>query len=145
MQNDMSYNTEKIIVKNEDNGKEEYVKLFYSTITDNVGITCGEQDVFLTEDQFKALAYLMRRCFYTRDMLEKENRELKDFAKAIHSFMKDKKIYMEKGTFCGYRLGSPAVCSTACLECDSYLGVIDECGVICRQTLYGVKVKSEIR
>ncbi len=67
----MSYNTEKIIVKNDDNGKEEDVKLFYSTITDNVGITCGEQNVFLTEDQFKALAYLMRRCFYTRDMLDK--------------------------------------------------------------------------
>lgn len=59
----MSYNTEKIIVKNDDNGKKEEVQLFYSTITDNVGITCGEQDVFLTEDQFKALAYLMRRCF----------------------------------------------------------------------------------
>ena len=79
------------------------------------------------------------------DELEKENRELKDFAKAIHSFMKDKKIYMEKGTFCGYMQGSPAVCSSACLECDSCLGVIDECGVICRQTLYGVKVKSAIR
>lgn len=65
----MSYNTEKIIVKNEDTGKEEDVKLFYSTITDNVGITCGEQEVFLTQDQFKALAYLMERCFYTRDML----------------------------------------------------------------------------
>ena len=79
------------------------------------------------------------------DMLEKENRELKGFAKAIHSFMKDKKIYMEKGTFCGYMQGSPAVCSSACLECDSCLGVIDECGVICRQVLYGVKVKSAIR
>lgn len=67
----MSYNTEKIIVKNEDTGKEEDVKLFYSTITDNVGITCGEQEVFLTQDQFKALAYLMRRIFYTRDMLKK--------------------------------------------------------------------------
>ena len=65
----MSYNTEKIIVKNEDTGKEEDVKLFYSTITDNVGITCGEQEVFLTRGQFEALAYLMRRCFYTRDML----------------------------------------------------------------------------
>lgn len=65
----MSYNTEKIIVKNEDAGKDEDVKLFYSTITDNVGITCGDQEVFLTQDQFKALAYLMRRCFYTRDML----------------------------------------------------------------------------
>lgn len=67
----MSFNTEKIIVKNEDTGKDEDVKLFYSTITDNVGITCGEQNVFLTQDQFEALAYLMRRCFYTRDMLEK--------------------------------------------------------------------------
>mgnify|MGYP004516044791 FL=1 len=66
----MSYNTEKIIVKNEDTGKEEDVKLFYSTITDNVGITCGEQEVFLTRGQFEALAYLMRRCFYTRDILD---------------------------------------------------------------------------
>ena len=65
----MSYNTEKIIVKNEDTEKEEDVKLYYSTIADNVGITCGEQEVFLTQDQFKALAYLMERCFYTRDML----------------------------------------------------------------------------
>ena len=79
------------------------------------------------------------------DMLENENRKLKDFEKAIYSFMKDKKIYMEKGTLCGYIQGSPAVCSSACLECDSCLGVIDECGVICRQTLYGVKVKSAIR
>lgn len=53
----------------EDTEKEEDVKLFYSTITDNVGITCGEREVFLTQDQFKALAYLMERCFYTRDML----------------------------------------------------------------------------
>lgn len=76
------------------------------------------------------------------DKLEKENKELKGFAKVIHSFMKDKKIYMEKGTSCGYIQGSPAVCSTACLECDSCLGVIEECGVICRQVLYGVKVSS---
>lgn len=66
----MSYNTEKIIVKNEDTGKEEDVKFFYSTITDNVGITCGEQEVFLTRGQFEALAYLMRRSFYTRDLLD---------------------------------------------------------------------------
>lgn len=66
----MSYNTEKIIVKNEETEKEEDVKLFYSTITDNVGITCGEQRVYPTQYQFKALAYLMHRCFYTRDMLD---------------------------------------------------------------------------
>ncbi len=66
----MSYNTTKITVFNEDKEKEEDVNLFYSTITDNVGITCGEQEVFLTRGQFEALAYLMRRCFYTRDMLD---------------------------------------------------------------------------
>lgn len=65
----MSFNTTKITVFNEDKEKDEDVKLFYSTITDNVGITCGEQKVYLTLDQFKALAYLMERCFYTRDML----------------------------------------------------------------------------
>lgn len=76
------------------------------------------------------------------DKLERENEDLKSFAKAIRSFMKDKKIYMEKGTSCGYMQGSPDVCSTACLECDSCLGVIEGCGVICRQVLYGVKVCS---
>ena len=97
------------------------------------------------EDPARLLLDNMQKMRDHCDMLEKENRELKDFAKAIHSFMKDKKIYMEKGTVCGYMQGSPAVCSSACLECDSCLGVIDECGVICRQTLYGVKVKSVIR
>ena len=79
------------------------------------------------------------------DYLKKKNEELERFAKAIHSFVKDKKIYMEKGTFCGYMQGSPAVCSSDCLECDSCLGVIDDCGVICRQVLYSAKVKSAIQ
>ena len=97
------------------------------------------------EDPARLLLGNMQKMRDHCDMLEKENRKLKDFAKAFHSFMKDKKIYMEKGTSCGYKQGNPPVCSTACLECDSCLGVIDECGVICRQVLYGVKVKSAIR
>ena len=97
------------------------------------------------EDPARLLLVNMQKMRDHCDKLEKENRELERFSKAIHSFMKDKKIYMEKGTFCGYMQGSPAVCSTACLECDSCLGVIDECGVICRQVLYGVKVKSAIQ
>lgn len=76
------------------------------------------------------------------DKLERENAVLKRFAKAILSFVKEKKIYMEKGTSCGFVQGYPAVCSTACLECDSCLGVIDGLGVICRQVLYGVKTCS---
>ena len=66
----MSYNTTKIIVFNDEKAKDEDVKLFYSTITDNVGITCGEKYVFLTRNQFEALAYLMRQCFYTSNMLD---------------------------------------------------------------------------
>ena len=94
------------------------------------------------EDPSRQTLYDMLKMRVHCYKLEKENKELKGFAKVIHSFMKDKKIYMEKGTSCGYIQGSPAVCSTACLECDSCLGVIEECGVICRQMLYGVKVSS---
>lgn len=79
------------------------------------------------------------------DKLERENEDLKRFAKAIHSFLKEKKIYMEKGTSCGFIQGHHAVCSTACLECDSCLGVIDGLGVICRQVFYGVKTGSAKR
>ena len=94
------------------------------------------------EDPAKLLLDNMQKMRDHCDKLEKENRELKDFAKAIHSFMKDKQIYMEKGMVCGYRQGPLAVYSSACLKCDSCLGVIDECGVICRQMLYGVNVKT---
>lgn len=93
----MSYNTKKIIVKNEDTGKDEDVKLFYSTITDNVGITCGDQEVFLTRDQFEALAYLMRRCFYTRDILD-EAQNILDKEKCpytVYSSHDEKKWEME--------------------------------------------------
>ena len=74
------------------------------------------------------------------DKLEKENRELERFAKAIHSFVKDKKLYMAKGTLCGYMQGSHAVCSTACLECKSCLGVIEGLGVICANKLVEARV-----
>ena len=65
--------------------------------------------------------------------LEVENRELKRFAKTMHEFVKDKNIYMRKGTYCEYKQGKPPVCSTACLECGSCLGVIEGHGVICEK------------
>ena len=74
------------------------------------------------------------------DKLERMNGELKRFAKAIHSFVKDKNLYMEKGVSCGYKQGHPSVSSTACLECDSCLGIIEGCGVICQQVLLGLKI-----
>lgn len=66
----MGHMTEKITIFNSDSEKEEDVKLYYSTVTDNVGFTCGKENIFLNLDQFRALAYLMRRCFLTRDILD---------------------------------------------------------------------------
>ena len=74
------------------------------------------------------------------DKLEKENRELERFAKAIHSFVKDKKLYMAKGANCQYYKDGPHVCSTFCLECKSCLGVIDCVGVICANKLVEARV-----
>lgn len=65
------------------------------------------------------------------DELERENKELKRFAKAIHAFVKDKNFYMKKATTCPYCQCRPNVCSTFCLECDSCLDVIEDLGVIC--------------
>lgn len=75
------------------------------------------------------------------DKLEKENRELKVFAKAIHSFVKDKKLYMAKGANCPYYQDGPHVCSTFCLECKSCLGIIEGLGVICEKKFADAKVR----
>ena len=74
------------------------------------------------------------------DKLEKENRELKGFEKAIHSFVKDKKLYMAKGANCQYYKDGPHVCSTFCLECKLCLGVIEGLGVICANNLLEARV-----
>ena len=74
------------------------------------------------------------------DKLEVENRELERFAKAIHSFVKDKKLYMANGANCPYYQDGPHVYSTFCLECKSCLGVIDGVGVICANKLLEARV-----
>ena len=79
------------------------------------------------------------RCY----KLEVENRELKRFAKAMHTFVKNNSIYMRKGTSCIYKQYNPAVCSTPCLECDSCLGIIEGHGVICEKRLMGASVATQ--
>ena len=74
---------------------------------------------------------MRERCNY----LERINKELERYAKAIHTFVKEKKLYMRKGTSCIYKQGNPAVCSTQCLECVSCMGVIEGVGVICEKRL----------
>ena len=92
------------------------------------------------EDPAKLLLGNMQKMRDHCDELEKENRELKGFAKAIHSFVKDKKLYMEKGANCQYYKDGPHVCSTFCLECKSCLGVIEGLGVICANKLIEARV-----
>ena len=92
------------------------------------------------KDPAKRLLGNMQKMRDHCDKLEKENRELKDFAKAIHSFMKDKQIYIEKGANCQYYKDGPHVCSTFCLECKSCLGVIEGLGVICANKLVEARV-----
>ena len=74
------------------------------------------------------------------DKLEKENRELERFAKAIHSFVKDKKLYMANGANCPYYQDGPHVYSTFCLECKSCLDIIEGLGVICANKLVEARV-----
>ena len=92
------------------------------------------------EDPAKLLLGNMQKMRYHCDKLEKENRELKGFAKAIHSFVKDKKLYMEKLANCQYYKDGHYVCSTFCLECKSCLGVIEGLGVICANKLVEARV-----
>ena len=92
------------------------------------------------EDPAKMLLDNMQKMRDHCDKLEVENRELKGFAKAIHSFVKDKKLYMEKGANCQYYKDGPYVCSTFCLECKSCLGVIEGLGVICANNLVEARV-----
>ena len=87
------------------------------------------------EDPAKLLLDNMQKMRDHCDKLERENRELKRFAKTMHEFVKDKNIYMRKGTYCEYKQGKPPVCSTACLECNSCLSVIKGHGVICEKRL----------
>ena len=87
------------------------------------------------EDPARLLLVNMQKMRDHCDKLEKENRELERFAKAMNEFVIDKNLYMEKGTSCGYTQGYNTVCSTYCLECSSCLGVLEGYGVICRKRL----------
>ena len=66
---------------------------------------------------------------------EGRNIELWHIASVFCTFVKDKNLYMKKGTSCGYTHGYNTVCSTYCLECRSCVGVIEGLGVICEKRL----------
>ena len=92
------------------------------------------------EDPARLLLGNMQKMRDHCDKLEIENRELERFAKAIHSFVKDKKLYLANGANCPYYKNSPHVYSTFCLECKSRLGIIEGLGVICANNLLEARV-----
>ena len=92
------------------------------------------------EDPAKLLLGNMQKMRDHCDELERENKELERFAKAIHSFVKDKKLYLANGANCPYYKNSPHVYSTFCLECKSCLGIIEGLGVICANKLVEARV-----
>ena len=95
----------------------------------------GEQEKRKDKDSSKRTLVKLRQTEDQCYKLERENQNLKRFAKAMHTFVKDKNIYMKKGTSCGYTQGYNTVCSTYCLECKSCVGVIEGVGVICEKRL----------
>lgn len=92
------------------------------------------------EDPARQTLGQMRQMSDLCNKLEAENGQLKAYAEAVDSFMKDKELYMPKGILCPYVQEAFGVASTICLECDSCLRVIEGYGVVCRQLLNGAKV-----
>lgn len=72
---------------------------------------------------------------------EVENTQLKEYVKAVDSFIKDKELYMPKGIKCPSSKGNPAVASSSCLECASCIRVLEGFGVVCGNVLYEAKVR----
>ena len=81
---------------------------------------------------------LKQELFETReqyDKLEREYKELRFLAKGIHSFVKEKNLYIKKDDECPYCRRCITACSPYCRVCGSCLDVIEPHGVICERRL----------
>ena len=82
-------------------------------------------------ETFVKLRQIEEQCY----KLERENRKLKFLAKGIHSFVKEKKLYIKKGDECPYCRRGITACSSYCMSCGSCLDEIYGLGVICEKRL----------
>ena len=97
----------------------------------------GAQEKRKDKDQLKQTIFEMREQY---DKLEREYKELRFLAKGIHSFVKEKKLYIKKDYECPYFRRGITACSTYCKACGSFLGDIYGFGVICEKRLQEVNV-----
>ena len=106
----------------------------------NVVRQLNDKETHKDEDPAKLLLGNMQKMRDHCDKLEKENRELKHFSKAMNEFVIDKNLYMKKDSECPFHSDGIPVSSTDCLECGSCLGDIYGLGVICEKRLKEVNV-----
>ena len=87
------------------------------------------------EDKLKKALVELRQMEEQYDKLERDYKELKFLAKGIHSFVKDKNLYIKKDDECPYVHRGITACSPYCKVCGSCLGEIYGFGVICEKRL----------
>ena len=115
---------------------EQRVQQFVDEYSNEV-CQSGAQEKRKDKDQLKQTIFEMREQY---DKLEREYKELRFLAKGIHSFVKEKKLYIKKDYECPYCRRGITACSTYCKACGSFLGDIYGFGVICEKRLQEVNV-----